>query len=132
MTQDQNDGRPLDEADAKPDGAEPDGAEPSVLKGKFFHSFEDGRVAWQGCVLGSPAPGHYLVQLFSWLSGGPTNQQIIPFEKMTGWYFYDSAEDMNYSWEHGSARRFRKAIEEEAERECDRRFGKFDQAKEAK
>jgi hypothetical protein len=124
----QNDGRGLDEAGAKPrcKRHKPSGATPAILKGKFFHSFEEGRVQWQGCVLGSPSPGYYLVQLFSWLSGEQTNQQIVPFEKMTDWYFYDSSEELKYSWEHGSTRRFREAMEQKAAREYELRFGKLD------
>ena len=83
MKPNQNDGRGLNEADAKPlrKRNKPDGAKPVILKGKFFHSFEEGRVAWQGCILGSPSPGYYLVQLFSWLDGRPTNQQIVPLRE---------------------------------------------------
>jgi hypothetical protein len=101
-------------------------ANPAILKGKFFHSVEDGCVKWQGRILGSPSPGYYLVQLFEWLMGGPSNQQIIPFEKMRDWYFYDSSEELKYSWEHGSASRFRRALEEKAARECELKFGKPD------
>ncbi len=46
-TKDKTNGRPLDEADAEPRRKrnKPDSANPAILKGKFFHSFEEGRVS---------------------------------------------------------------------------------------
>jgi len=90
-----------------------DDANPAILKGKFFHSLEDGHMKWQGHILAMPRPGYYLVQLFEWLMGEPSIQVIVPFEKMHDWFFYDSAEDMDFSYQHGSARHFRKRIEDD-------------------
>ena len=58
------------------------------LVGKYFHSIKDGKVDWQGKVL-SELPDHkYLVQLFSWLDGAPTNQEIVGLDDMDNWRFY--------------------------------------------
>ena len=63
------------------------------LVGKFFHSFVDGKVSWQGIVNAEPAPGFFLIQLFEWLCGHPSDQEIIPIDQMVGWRFYDDVED---------------------------------------
>ena len=79
------------------------------LVGQYFHSIKDGRVLWQGLVIGDIGDGkHYLVQLFEWLMGEPSIQRIVTIEEMRDWFFYDSAEQMIFSYEHGSAKRHRK------------------------
>lgn len=73
------------------------------LVGSFFHStVEHG---WQGLVVAEPRPGIYLVELFSWVMGDPTHQQLIPIEEMTGWRFYDDTEWMNNAYKHGGVQR---------------------------
>lgn len=39
-------------------------------------------------------PGVYLVELFSWLHGGSTEQRLVRLDRMVdeGWHFYDDAE----------------------------------------
>jgi hypothetical protein len=78
---------------------------PNALVGGFFHSVnkETGRVVWQGEIIGNPEPGWYLVQLFDWMAGQDTHRLLVKFEDMTGWLFYEDAEAMRYSWEHGTA-----------------------------
>ena len=76
------------------------------LVGKFFHSLEDEKIVWQGKILGEEQPGIYIIQLFSWLSGEPSNQRIIRIEEMNEWYFYDTQECLIFSAEHGSAKHF--------------------------
>jgi hypothetical protein len=66
-----------------------------VLVGKFFHSWKDGAIHWQGHILGSPAQGVYLVQLFEWLMGEPSSQHLVRLEDMCGWTFYSTCEHMN-------------------------------------
>jgi hypothetical protein len=68
------------------------------LVGSFFHS--DRRRHWQGCVVAEPAPGVFLVELFSWV-GPPdsTYQRLVPIEEMTEWRFYDSRDWMEYDFE---------------------------------
>lgn len=70
---------------------------PDSLVGSYFHGDVDHR--WQGCVVAEPSPGVYLVELFSWGSGGSTNQQLVRIEDMTGWNFYDDAKWMNTNYE---------------------------------
>ena len=65
------------------------------LVGLFFHSFKDGEMFWQGRVAGNPEPGWYLVELHSWFDGGLSNLEIVRIESMSGWWFYDNAEDWN-------------------------------------
>jgi hypothetical protein len=63
------------------------------LVGKFFHTFVDGKLSWQGVVTAEPAPGYFLVRLFEWLCGHPSDEELVPIAQMVGWKFYDSAED---------------------------------------
>lgn len=77
-----------------------------ALRGKFFHSFgEEGFVEWQGQILGQAPGGFYLVQLFSWMIGEESNCLLVPFSEMTDWYFYQNADAMKFSYDHGSASR---------------------------
>lgn len=79
-----------------------------ALIGKFFHSLDDeGKIEWQGCVLGPSSNGCYLVQLFSWLNGDPSNCCLVPFEEMGGWLFYACQEHMTFSYDYGVARKLR-------------------------
>ncbi len=69
--------------------------EPEQLVGKYFHSAnENNKIEWQGVVIGEPQSGWYLVQLFEWTSGEPTEQRLVPIEKMIGWLFYPDADAM--------------------------------------
>lgn len=66
----------------------------TTLIGLFFHSTVPGhepgsrKVEWQGQVVSSPEPGFYLVQLFSWADGEPTNMTLVTTTQMVGWKFY--------------------------------------------
>lgn len=69
------------------------------LIGRFFHSLhkhEDGcEVAdWQGRVLAEVSPGVYLVETYSWASGLPYLEYLVPISKMLGWQFYPTSEQM--------------------------------------
>lgn len=79
------------------------------LVGKWFHTFspesekrktQADRLCWQGHILALVRPEVYLVQLFSWIDGDPTEQFLIPFADMKDWWFYDSSEKMNFTFEH--------------------------------
>lgn len=80
-------------------------ADPDSLIGSFFHGTGKftGR---QGCVVAQPHPGIYLVEFFSWLAGDSTHQQLVPIADMIDWRFYDDAEWMNNTYNHGDIRRF--------------------------
>jgi hypothetical protein len=72
--------------------------EPEKLVGKYFHSAsENNKIEWQGVVIGEPHSGWYLVQLFEWASGEPTEQRLVPIEKMIGWLFYPDVDAMKFS-----------------------------------
>lgn len=63
------------------------------LIGKYFYSFTDaGKTDQQGQVLGSCKDDYYLVQLFSWIDGGPTHCQLVYFSKMADWRFYPTTD----------------------------------------
>jgi len=51
------------------------------------------KVEWQGAVIAEPHSGWYLVQLFEWASGAPTEQRLVPIEKMISWSFYPDGRD---------------------------------------
>jgi hypothetical protein len=70
------------------------------LVGKFFHSYHDnGRLEYQGKVLSQPNKGVYLVQLYDWIIGSESDQELIKIEDMLRYKFYNSAEDMRYAYE---------------------------------
>ena len=80
---------------------------PDSLVGSFFHS--GARPGWQGCVVAEPASSVYLVELFSWVHRGSTEQHLVPLQRMIdeGWIFYDESEWMNYQYEVTVADRWR-------------------------
>ena len=70
-------------------------AKTEKLVGKYFRSAnETNKVEWQGAVIAEPHSGWYLVQLFEWGSGEPTEQKLVPIEKMIGWSFYPDTDAM--------------------------------------
>jgi hypothetical protein len=69
------------------------------LIGKFFHSYKDGETQWQGQVLSRPSAGLYLVQLFEWLMGEPSDQKLISLAEMKEWTFYDTVEEWTGAYE---------------------------------
>lgn len=87
---------------------------PDSLVGSFFLSRE--RPGWQGCVVAEPKPGMYLVELFSWMMGDSTNQQLVPIEEMHGWTFYDEATWMENAYETYVSKQWDREREEKAER----------------
>lgn len=95
----------------------------NALVGKWFHSparDETGEITgvnWQGQILDEPSPGTFLVQLYEWIGGSATMQQLVPFTDMADWIFYDSDEDMKFSYDHGEANRWMR-LGEEKEREA--------------
>jgi hypothetical protein len=71
----------------------------NTLEGKFFHTFKNKQVEWQGYVVSQPQEGYYLVQLFEWLVGEPSCKKLVPIDAMFDWDFYDTAEEMNFYFE---------------------------------
>ena len=75
------------------------------LTGQYFHSVnQKGVIEWQGQVVGNPEPGWYLIQLYEWLCGEPSVRRLMCIHEMQSWLFYESAEAMIFSYEHGTAR----------------------------
>ena len=78
------------------------------LTGKFFHTTRvcncgRPRAMWQGHILAVLDPDILLVELFDWLMGEPSGQELI---RLTNFMsrdpiLYDHAEDMTHSVEHG-------------------------------
>lgn len=66
--------------------------------GKWFHSYKDGMIHWQGEVLSEPIPGRYVVETYSWLTGAPWSQQTVSVADMADWSFYETDEDMNEAY----------------------------------
>ena len=63
------------------------------LIGKFIHMVEDGKIECQGEVIASPEPGYYLIQLYSWITGFPTNEKLVHVSDMKNWKFYSDIDD---------------------------------------
>lgn len=72
---------------------------PDSLVGSFFHGSDSQQ--WQGCIVAEPVLGVYLVELFSWIAGESTDQRLVRLDDMHDWRFYDTAEWMNNTYEHG-------------------------------
>jgi len=100
------------------------------IAGKWFHSFKEGYVHWQGQVLSAQPADHFLVQLYEWFMGQPNKQVIVPFSDMIGWTFYDSSEQMVFEWEHRLAPRDdeRRRAEKQGERLTHRTTGQAQNA----
>lgn len=77
-----------------------DKPQPACLVGKWFLQFKGKDLGWQGEILAMPRAETYLVQLFSWLDGGPTDQVFVKLEDMTEWKFYDTIGDMKFAAEY--------------------------------
>jgi hypothetical protein len=83
------------------------------LAGKFFLSVKSADreiIEWQGQIKEQVSPGLYLLQLYEWLSGRPSDQVIVPVAEMVGWRFYDCAEDMQYAYRLYDGRRKSKEV----------------------
>ena len=69
--------------------------------GMWFLSFDNGHVRWQGTVVGKEG-GWYYCQLFSWLSGEPTDIVIVHSSEMqlqNRFRLYRTEEDMAHAYE---------------------------------
>ena len=69
------------------------------LIGKWFHSFgKSGRFKLQGQILSAKSDNYYLIQLYCWVYGHPTEQKLIPFSEMADWIFYETSEEMTAAY----------------------------------
>ncbi|HLI00656.1 MAG TPA: hypothetical protein VKV06_07705 [Acidimicrobiales bacterium] len=80
---------------------------PNVLIGKGFVG--DYEHQWQGRVLGEAGPGVFLCEFYSWSSGAPYAQKLVPAGEMAGWSFYDDPDDWRHAADEASWRWSRKA-----------------------
>ena len=65
------------------------------LVDKWFHQYIGEDLGWQGHVKLEISENKFLVQLFSYFDGAPTDQKIIYIDEMESWMFYDSFDDMD-------------------------------------
>jgi len=69
-------------------------ADTYTFVGKYFLTPPDDgqfpRVNRQGQVIGEPSSEMYVIQLYSWSDGRPTTQEIVGFDGMCGWRFYET------------------------------------------
>jgi hypothetical protein len=70
-----------------------------TLVGKFFHTYHDGVLENQGQILSHLGDELYLVQLYEWLFGAPSEQRLEPLTNMKEWKIYDTAEEMRYAYD---------------------------------
>jgi hypothetical protein len=68
------------------------------IVGMFFHSYENNAICWQGQILRELKDGSFLVQLYSWINGCPTDQKIVSMSDIKDWSFYSSDEEMRYAY----------------------------------
>lgn len=66
----------------------------SVLVGKYFISFEGGKLCWQGWVIAQVSNELYLIETFDWLESQPFDMRLVSIGGMADWRFYDSHETM--------------------------------------
>lgn len=74
------------------------------LEGKFFHSFKDGKLIWQGYVVAEQTDGFFLVQLFEWVMGEPSVQKVMHLRDMADWEFYGSEDEWTDAYREHSRR----------------------------
>lgn len=76
------------------------------LVGSSFHVIENNLVERQGCIVGNPEPGWYMVQFYDWIMGEANIIKLYRIEEMKEWVLYESDEDMKYSYEYGYASKY--------------------------
>jgi len=69
-----------------------------TMAGLWFHSRKDGNIHLQGQIVRDLKNGSYVVQLYSWLDGNPTDQKIVLLEEIKEWTFYKTDFDMRKAY----------------------------------
>jgi len=67
--------------------------EPNDFIGKFFFSFKNEELQWQGQIISKVSEGVFLVQLHEWARGKSSDQVLFSVADMMSWKFYDTADD---------------------------------------
>lgn len=65
--------------------------------GMFLHTFKEGRIDWQGKIISKDADV-FLVQLYSWMDGGPTNVVMMSMDDIKAARLYGSSWQMNHAY----------------------------------
>ena len=68
-------------------------ANPCDFVGRFFFSFKNDELQWQGQIISKVSEGVFLVRLREWTTGESSSQVLFSVADMMGWKFYDTAED---------------------------------------
>jgi hypothetical protein len=66
---------------------------PHAFIGRFFFSFKNDELQWQGQIISKVSEGVFLVQLHEWTTGESSSQVLFSLPDMMGWKFYDTFED---------------------------------------
>jgi len=71
-----------------------------LLKGKYFHIYENGEIERQGMVVGAVGLEYYLIQYFDFLIGEPSDMSLVTLSDISGNYkIYETAEEMRTAYE---------------------------------
>jgi len=71
-----------------------------AIVGKWFHSFDNGKLIYQGQVLDYDVYSQLcLVQLYDWMVGAPHGQKLFSINDMKEWVFYNTDEEMRDFYE---------------------------------
>ena len=60
---------------------------------KFFFSFKNDELQWQGQIISKVSEGVFLVQLHEWTTGETSDQFLVSVPAMMSWKFFDTADD---------------------------------------
>jgi hypothetical protein len=86
------------------------------LVGLWFHSLGKKGIEWQGQVIEYLGHSMYRVQLYEWLVGSESDEEIVSATRIKKWLFYATNRAMRDAWE-----RFHRARQDaEVSRELDR------------
>ena len=69
------------------------------LIGFYFHTFNNGQIEDQGQVIAQDHLGAYKCEHFSWWGGYTSGFRRYTTAQMTGWRFYETAEQMRAAWD---------------------------------
>ena len=60
---------------------------------KFFFSFKNDELQWQGQIISKVSEGIFLVQLHEWTTGEASDQFLVSVPDMMSWKFFDTTDD---------------------------------------
>lgn len=66
---------------------------PLDFVGRFFFSFKNDELQWQGQIISKVSEGVFLVQLHEWTTGESSSQVLFSVPDMMSWKFYDTADE---------------------------------------